>query len=79
MLLGRLTYGLLVVAVLSGLALAPFWSAARPLESLAEDPRERLRIVQILESARWNRGRAAEALGMSRSTLWRRMKELGIE
>ena len=34
MILGRLTYGLLVVAVLSGLALAPFWSAARPLESL---------------------------------------------
>jgi hypothetical protein len=33
-LLGRLTYGLLAVAVLSGLALAPFWSAARPLESL---------------------------------------------
>ncbi len=34
MILGRLTYGLLAVAVLSGLALAPFWSAARPLESL---------------------------------------------
>ena len=48
-------------------------------EALPEDPAERLRIVQILESARWNRGRAAEALGMSRSTLWRRMKELGIE
>ena len=48
-------------------------------EALPEDPAERLRIVQTLESARWNRGRAAEALGMSRSTLWRRMKELGIE
>ncbi len=48
-------------------------------ETLAEDSRERLRIVQVLESARWNRGRAAETLGMSRSTLWRRMKELGIE
>ncbi len=34
MILGRLTYGLLVVAVLSGLALAPFWAASRPLESL---------------------------------------------
>jgi len=32
--LGRLTWGLLAVAVLSGLGLAPFWSAARPLESL---------------------------------------------
>lgn len=34
MILGRLTWGLLAVAVLSGFALAPFWSAARPLESL---------------------------------------------
>jgi DNA-binding NtrC family response regulator len=45
----------------------------------AEDPAERVRIVQALESARWSRGRAAELLGVSRSTLWRRMKELGIE
>jgi transcriptional regulator with GAF, ATPase, and Fis domain len=48
-------------------------------DSPEEDPVERVRIVQVLESARWNRGHAAEALGMSRSTLWRRMKELGIE
>ncbi len=34
MILGRLTFGLLAVAALSGLALAPFWSAGRPLESL---------------------------------------------
>ena len=34
MLLGRLTYGLLLVAALSGLALAPFWSAGRALESV---------------------------------------------
>ena len=54
--------------------------AAEPLDDpIAEDPAERVRIVQGLESARWNRGRAAEMLGMSRSTLWRRMKELGIE
>ena len=48
-------------------------------DSLVEDPAERVRIVQLLEAAHWNRGRAAEMLGMSRSTLWRRMKELGIE
>ena len=46
---------------------------------LVEDPAERVQIVQLLEAAHWNRGRAAEMLGMSRSTLWRRMKELGIE
>ncbi len=34
MILGRLTYGLLAVAVLSGIALAPFWSAGRALESV---------------------------------------------
>ena len=44
-----------------------------------DDPAERVRIVHGLESAHWNRGRAAEILGISRSTLWRRMKELGIE
>jgi DNA-binding NtrC family response regulator len=45
---------------------------------VAEDPEERVRIVQVLEATHWNRGRAAKALGMSRSTLWRRMKELGV-
>ncbi|KAA0255775.1 MAG: sigma-54-dependent Fis family transcriptional regulator, partial [Acidobacteria bacterium] len=40
---------------------------------------ERERIVAALEAAHWNRHRAAGALGVSRSTLWRRMRELGIE
>ena len=34
MILGRLAFGLLLVAVASGLALVPFWSAGRALESL---------------------------------------------
>jgi transcriptional regulator with PAS, ATPase and Fis domain len=57
----------------------PQRDAAPLADPLAEDPAERVRILQTLESARWNRGRAADLLGMSRSTLWRRMKELGIE
>jgi transcriptional regulator with PAS, ATPase and Fis domain len=40
---------------------------------------ERERIVKELEAHRWNRQQAAAALGWSRSTLWRRMRELGIE
>ena len=44
----------------------------------AVDP-ERAQIVEALESAHWNRQKAAEALRLSRSTLWRRMRDLGIE
>jgi len=39
---------------------------------------ERDRIRAVLESARWSRARAATLLGMSRTTLWRRMRELGL-
>ena len=36
------------------------------------------RIVKALERAGGSKARAAQALGMSRVTLWRRMKELGV-
>lgn len=36
---------------------------------------ERLRLVSVLERCRWNQRRAAEALGMSRTTLWRKIRE----
>lgn len=35
-------------------------------------------ILAALNAARWNHGRAARALGVSRTTLWRRMKRLGL-
>ncbi len=50
--------------------------AARPAEPRI-DP-ERARIVEALEAVHWNRHKAAEALGLSRSTLWRRMRDLGV-
>jgi transcriptional regulator of acetoin/glycerol metabolism len=36
-------------------------------------------ILHALEAHAWNRVDAASALGMSRSTLWRRMRALGLE
>jgi transcriptional regulator with PAS, ATPase and Fis domain len=45
--------------------------------SLDEDP-EGARIRRALERAGGNRQRAAKILGMSRVTLWRRMRELGL-
>jgi transcriptional regulator of acetoin/glycerol metabolism len=39
---------------------------------------ERDLLLRALEEHRWNRGTASAALGIDRSTLWRRMKRLGI-
>jgi DNA-binding NtrC family response regulator len=40
---------------------------------------ERMRLVETLENCRWNQGRAAAALGISRTTLWRKMREHRIQ
>ena len=40
---------------------------------------ERAAVLGALEAHRWNRVETAQALGMSRSTLWRRMRTLGLE
>ncbi len=52
-------------------------SGAREVAARAEDP-EADRISRALRRAQGNRGRAAAALGMSRVTLWRRMRELRL-
>jgi PAS domain S-box-containing protein len=39
---------------------------------------EKETILRTLEANRWNRGDAAAALGIDRSTLWRKMMRLGI-
>lgn len=36
------------------------------------------KILHALESNRWRRSAAARSLGISRATLWRRMRDLGI-
>jgi len=52
---------------------------APPLEEVVEnEPPERRRIRLALLHVEGNRERAAQILGMSRVTLWRRMKALGL-
>jgi transcriptional regulator of acetoin/glycerol metabolism len=39
---------------------------------------ERQRLVECLRRHRWSTPRAAQELGMHRTTLWRKVKRLGI-
>jgi PAS domain S-box-containing protein len=41
--------------------------------------KERAKLIQTLEETSWNRSRAAEILGVSRVTVWKRMKKFGIQ
>jgi two-component system response regulator PilR (NtrC family) len=40
---------------------------------------ERAHILQALERSGWNHSRAAEKLGIGRTTLWRKLKDFGLE
>ena len=62
--------------VTAGLALGPAPSLGSP-QTLAET--ERILIMQALERSGWSHSRAAEALGIGRTTLWRKLKEYGID
>lgn len=42
------------------------------------EPEEARRVRAALERARYNRSAAARSLGVSRTTLWRKMKSLGL-
>ncbi len=53
-------------------------------EQLARSEKDRLarsekdRLVEALDAHHWRRDETAQALGMSRTTLWRKMRELGL-
>ncbi len=51
---------------------------ARAEVTAMRDQRERELIVEELEKHRWHRQKAAQALGMDRTTLWRKMKKYNI-
>ena len=40
---------------------------------------EKVHILSVLHESRWNQTKAAEELGISRTTLWRKMKEYHLE
>ncbi len=48
-------------------------------ELLADANSESDRILNALKKHRWNRGKAAEELGMGRTTLWRKMRQYKID
>jgi DNA-binding NtrC family response regulator len=68
---------LLIVAGAEGRDLAGVLRRAPALDG-GFWPDERARILRVLNDHRWNRQRAAAALGISRVTLWRRMERHGI-
>ncbi|MCP4579645.1 MAG: hypothetical protein GY846_25520 [Deltaproteobacteria bacterium] len=53
----------------------------KPSEPISEGnipENEREKILQVLKQHDWHRNNAANALGMDRTTLWRKMKSFGI-
>ncbi len=64
------------LAAAAPLAAAPV--AGRTLKQALEGP-ERQIILEVLEMNRWNRHATADALGINRTTLYKKMKRLGLE
>ena len=49
-----------------------------PTTAASGEDEERRRIRAALAASGWHRGRTAASLGMSRSTLWRKMRQHGL-
>jgi DNA-binding NtrC family response regulator len=54
-------------------------TAVSPLAPAVNQSDERSRLLAALEQCRWNQRKAAVALGISRTTLWRKLREHRIE
>jgi DNA-binding NtrC family response regulator len=52
--------------------------SGRPLKKAMETP-ERQLILDVLEANGWNRQQTSDALGINRTTLYKKMKRLGLE
>lgn len=49
-----------------------------PHQAEEDEPFNRLRLLQVLERCDWNASRAADALGVHRATVYRRLHRLGL-
>jgi DNA-binding NtrC family response regulator len=58
--------------------LLPITSGQRTLKEALAGP-ERQIILEVLEANQWNRNETAETLGINRTTLYKKMKRLGLE
>jgi DNA-binding NtrC family response regulator len=52
--------------------------SAQHLKAAMANP-ERAIILQMLEANHWNRNKTADALGINRTTLYKKMKRLGLD
>lgn len=52
--------------------------AGKPLKNALANP-ERSIILDVLEMNQWNRNKTADALGINRTTLYKKMKRLGLD
>ncbi|MCA9592807.1 MAG: sigma 54-interacting transcriptional regulator [Myxococcales bacterium] len=57
----------------------PPWPAVAPTPPPEGESDEATKLRSTLDAHRWNRQAVADALGISRTTLWRRMRALGLE
>jgi transcriptional regulator of acetoin/glycerol metabolism len=52
--------------------------AASARSGLSSDNKERNKLLSTLQKHNWHRNKSARALGMDRTTLWRKMKKYGL-
>ena len=63
---------------LATMAMAPATGRPQTLKEALEGP-ERQIILQVLRQNNWNRNATADQLGVNRTTLYKKMKKLGLE
>ncbi len=71
--------GHLPAALAGRLGIDHFEAFEAPATAASPADDERTELLRALRRARFNKSEAAKALGINRTTLWRRMKRLGIE